>query len=705
VKIFLCCFFGILPLLSCAAEPALLKKDAAELLAREGVSGKQSQKLMDLYPSVPFYAGLLAEPEDPRRAHELFEAVLKSKSPVLRDEASKKLIIPVLEDPALAARVLRLTRRNDNSPVELTLRCAALYTLGGFSDARQLSEYTDQTAWDRIIVLLTVQSETAQPVPDFFLTEPVDTAYTWAWEAVSHSFDQPVVSAIAGRIAASKRSYQEGLVLFRQVLEQDSSLFLQYPEVLFDLGRCFQYVNPAQGLALFLEWDELVQSNSTVAPAVRFYLRYFAGRMERYRVHYANAIEHFTKAHAWVADMAQDDLCTWYLLDTAIQDNPEKSVDLFAHYAPVWHDPDYFSDVLGSLCWRFVTQQKWRTLLTLFAGIRFYADPTISAQYAYILGRAVAEEQLSPEDAAIVLAMTDTSKGAVSQALFDIAFSEQRASFYYRASSARYLGKAVLLPEEHAMPEKVTALLKTPEQEFLVDFLEYGAGKHAFAYLKSRADSLSVAELRSLAQALAEYHFYGDSIRTVLLYRNRADYENTYHDMLLLYPRPFQDIVEKHARETGIPAEVLFGLIRTESVFEPAAISHAGALGLSQLMPATAEEEARRIAKQGGPNYAAEGSIDVFNPAVNIHIGSSYLQYLIPLVENRSFALMAYNGGIGRVRRWRTASPQLPADLFVETVELIETREYGKRVLGAAAVYGYLYYAKSMEMVINESLP
>jgi soluble lytic murein transglycosylase len=52
---------------------------------------------------------------------------------------------------------------------------------------------------------------------------------------------------------------------------------------------------------------------------------------------------------------------------------------------------------------------------------------------------------------------------------------------------------------------------------------------------------------------------------------------------------------------------------------------------------------------------------------------------------------------MGRVRRWRAAESQLPPDLFLETIEVHETREYGRKVLSAAAAYGYLYYNLTME--------
>jgi soluble lytic murein transglycosylase len=57
---------------------------------------------------------------------------------------------------------------------------------------------------------------------------------------------------------------------------------------------------------------------------------------------------------------------------------------------------------------------------------------------------------------------------------------------------------------------------------------------------------------------------------------------------------------------------------------------------------------------------------------------------------------------MGRIRRWRAAKPHLPEDLFLETIAYAETRDYGRKVLGAAAAYGFLYYDLSMEAVIAD---
>jgi soluble lytic murein transglycosylase len=166
-------------------------------------------------------------------------------------------------------------------------------------------------------------------------------------------------------------------------------------------------------------------------------------------------------------------------------------------------------------------------------------------------------------------------------------------------------------------------------------------------------------------------------------------------------------LIEKYAGEMGLGAEILYGLIHTESLFMSDVSSWVGAIGLVQLMPATAEEMAGRIVRQGGPDYRGSET-NLRDPEINIHIGSYYLRYLTQQMQSPMLALLAYNGGMGRVRRWLAADRRrgvLPLDLFLETVEYTETREYGRRVLAAAAAYGYLYYGMSMEEVAADIYP
>jgi soluble lytic murein transglycosylase len=184
----------------------------------------------------------------------------------------------------------------------------------------------------------------------------------------------------------------------------------------------------------------------------------------------------------------------------------------------------------------------------------------------------------------------------------------------------------------------------------------------------------------------------------------REDYEINHEDMVLYYPRYFNELIESGAREAGLGAELLFGLVRTESFFLPGAVSRSGAVGLTQLMEPTALDMAGRMARRGLPDYrSAEGIVDLKDPETNIRIGAYSLAYLVEQMGSPMMALLAYNGGMGRLRRWRAAGKErLPEDLFLETIVFDETREYGRRVLAAAAVYGYLYYGMSMEEVVAD---
>jgi soluble lytic murein transglycosylase len=153
--------------------------------------------------------------------------------------------------------------------------------------------------------------------------------------------------------------------------------------------------------------------------------------------------------------------------------------------------------------------------------------------------------------------------------------------------------------------------------------------------------------------------------------------------------------VEHYSAETELPAALIFGLIRTESAFQSEIVSRAGAVGLTQLIPSTAQEMITRIRRSGGPDYRQDNddgaNLHLRDPQINIHIGTFYLVRLMNHFEDTLLALKAYNGGMNRVRRWRAAST-FPVDLFMETIEFRETREYGRKVLSAKAVYNALYY-------------
>ena len=95
--------------------------------------------------------------------------------------------------------------------------------------------------------------------------------------------------------------------------------------------------------------------------------------------------------------------------------------------------------------------------------------------------------------------------------------------------------------------------------------------------------------------------------------------------------------------------------------------------------------------------------------STNIRFGSFYLEELRRRLDGSSIlAILSYNGGISRVRSWvksanlEFGTSALPRDLFLEAIPFSETREYGRKVVSAAAMYGYLYYGLSTSQVVEE---
>jgi soluble lytic murein transglycosylase len=160
------------------------------------------------------------------------------------------------------------------------------------------------------------------------------------------------------------------------------------------------------------------------------------------------------------------------------------------------------------------------------------------------------------------------------------------------------------------------------------------------------------------------------------------------------YPRAFYDQFSQASARTGTKLYLLLALARQESLFDPNARSYADARGLMQLLPATA----RRMAAQAGmPQYG----IDLFDPSVNIELGSTYLKMLLRMFDGDEFkAIAAYNGGEDAVARWVERYGGAD-DEWVENIEFAETRNYVKKVVGGMREYHMLYPGLTAQAAAN----
>jgi len=152
------------------------------------------------------------------------------------------------------------------------------------------------------------------------------------------------------------------------------------------------------------------------------------------------------------------------------------------------------------------------------------------------------------------------------------------------------------------------------------------------------------------------------------------------------YPRPYADLFSKHAAANRLPESLVLALAKAESSFRPAVKSHAGAIGLMQLMPATARMTA---GYKGSKPYNPLWLVD---PEYNIRLGTKHLRELLDQFhQDTVFTLASYNAGAGAVNRWRKNFGNLERDEFIENIPYQETRDYVKKIVASITVYQSLY--------------
>jgi soluble lytic murein transglycosylase len=153
-------------------------------------------------------------------------------------------------------------------------------------------------------------------------------------------------------------------------------------------------------------------------------------------------------------------------------------------------------------------------------------------------------------------------------------------------------------------------------------------------------------------------------------------------DLELRFPLEHRKPIEDRARVEQLDSAWVFAIVRQESAFMQDARSQAGALGLMQLMPATAKEQSRRM--QPGTRFETNLLLD---PEANIRIGAAYLGRVYQqLYQHPVLATAAYNAGPNRVRQW-LPDDELPADVWIETIPFSETRTYVRRVMAYTVIY------------------
>ncbi|HRH40926.1 MAG TPA: lytic transglycosylase domain-containing protein [Pyrinomonadaceae bacterium] len=188
------------------------------------------------------------------------------------------------------------------------------------------------------------------------------------------------------------------------------------------------------------------------------------------------------------------------------------------------------------------------------------------------------------------------------------------------------------------------------------------------------------------------YRLRGDNTGALLaLARSYPDYSQMFPEEMgkeewdIFYPLSYWDQIKNWSKNRNLEPYQVAGFIRQETVFSPRAKSGANAYGLMQLLIPTA----RILAKKYG-NESPISPETLFQPALNIELGTAYIRDMYDKFGRVEYVAIAYNAGPGRVPQWQSTLP-FEMDEFVEAIPFKETKGYVQGIIRNSAQYRRLY--------------
>jgi len=273
-----------------------------------------------------------------------------------------------------------------------------------------------------------------------------------------------------------------------------------------------------------------------------------------------------------------------------------------------------------------------------------------------------------------------------ARALAELGFKEQSAAIYQQLSkSFSYPGllAADKVNAEYALDgsrliaskQEMKSLKAIPGIARAIELYKLGLTIDARREWQFVIKNMSLRKLQVAAVLASRLGWHDRAVFTI----GRT---KTLDDLKLRYPIVFKKKVLLHADKNKIAPAWVYGILRQESAYMTDARSHAGALGLMQLMPRTAREEARKL------KMRLRNRHEILDIDKNIRLGTAHLKRVLDVNKGRHvLATASYNAGVQRVKSWLPKSETVPADIWVETIPFKETRKYVKRVMSTMAVF------------------
>jgi soluble lytic murein transglycosylase len=410
-----------------------------------------------------------------------------------------------------------------------------------------------------------------------------------------------------------------------------------------------------------------------------------AGRIARKNNDDRNGARYLERVVQDTRDLEQKDRAAWFYLDCVLSFSPEQFVEKLISYALQWQDPVYFEDIIEKSISIFIGKKKWHTIFHLYTSLRHLASEKTAIHLEFLAARLFMNGYITEEN---ITTRGKNLQEEITGLLKKV--SNRHDTNYYSFFAALLLDQEPLYTKNHKQKSddqpagddgKKKSL--TSLEKFITGFFNYGLIEDGYSMAFKYRESISNPVLLSVVKRLKESGYVKESIWLMNTYTYRKDYQLTKQEMMYAYPRAYQSVIDEQTESRNFFPPFFYALVREESAFDPGNSSTAGAVGLSQLMPLTAEDIA---------GWLRLDDYDLTDPETNILMGAYYFSRLLRVLDNIPKTLIAYNAGLGNLRRWEKEFKGLPIDLFIEAVPFRETRGYVKKIITTTCIYSSLYY-------------
>jgi soluble lytic murein transglycosylase len=659
-----------------------LARGSYSALSTVDFSSRDPAECLALSPAAPYYLSFVFDYLDkPAEALRLLEVAWQRSPSPWKEEAGILLARRYLAQKSYD-KAIDVARRVAGSPAPADVQqrgrrvlVEALYwsrqDAAMLQEAQRLGGPDDpEVLLFRAVSSMRLELPAARDLTvQLFIKERVSSlhgrAYTFiaAEPAYLQLFSAQDQDLLAGKNALVQGDWSRGIPLLEGVLSSIDPIQVADGALVADLGSSYILAGRSAAGARFMETlaGRLTGQARTDAEEQ-------AGRLYRRSKEYSRALPWFRIAARDAASALQRDRARWFILDILFAIDERGLPRQVGEEAASWNDATYFSDLLHSRIAELVAGREWKTLAGLWRALDATGPDDVRAQLSYVLAREMQEGAIrvlpggAPVDA---------------RELFQDAERRDPAG-YYGILAASMLGD---LPDK-AVPaaDADSAADAAALDPLALGFLPYGLTTPAWSRLWASRESLSEAQVLQAARLFAQAGDYRSSMYFVGSISRRR--RLTLPELQMYYPRGYADLIEPLARDAGIADHIVYGLVREESYFDQRVVSSAGAVGLSQLMPSTAASVSQKL-------HLVDP--DLRDPATNLSIGVRHLKDLLGNTGSMTKALLAYNAGLTRLRQWERSNSGLPADLFVESAAIAETRDYVKKILVSSVMYAFLY--------------